>query len=250
MKYLFLLPLILLLACGKNSEKATAVAEPSQFIGAWETTLTLDGKDYTGLAIVAPNYLTSTVYDVDRQEFVRTLVAKWSIDTLGRFVEHIDFHSGDSNEAGKTYIMDFEITEDGAGLMFEGKEQTWARIDDGSPGALNGAWLITGRMRDGEVSRSTPGARKTMKILSGTKFQWVAYNDETNRFSGTGGGSYTTVDSKYTENIEFFSRDSSRVGASLEFTYKLDSGEWHHSGLSSRGDTIYEIWTPREWLEE
>ena len=85
-----------------------------------------------------------------------------------------------------------------------------------------------------------------MKILSGTRFQWIAYNVETKQFMGTGGGTYTTVDGKYTENIEFFSRDDNRVGASLEFNYKLKEGKWHHSGKSSKGDPMYEVWSRRD----
>ena len=63
---------------------------------------------------------------------------------------------------------------------------------------------------------------------------------------GTGGGTYTTVDGKYTENIEFFSRDDSKVNRSLEFTFELIDGAWHHSGLSSKGQPIYEIWSVRK----
>ena len=73
-----------------------------------------------------------------------------------------------------------------------------------------------------------------MKILSGTRFQWIAYNVDTKEFFGTGGGTYTTVDGKYTENIEFFSRDATRVGASLTFDYSLPDGEWRHQGSSSK----------------
>jgi hypothetical protein len=118
-----------------------------------------------------------------------------------------------------------------------------------SPGKLAGAWLITGRYKNGEVSKITPGVRRTMKILSGTRFQWIAYNVETKEFFGTGGGKYTTVQGKYTETIEFFSRDQSRVGMSLGFDYSLTpEGDWRHSGKSSKGDPIDEIWTQREKL--
>jgi hypothetical protein len=85
-----------------------------------------------------------------------------------------------------------------------------------------------------------------MKILSGTRFQWIAYNTETKEFKGTGGGTYTTHDGEYTENIKFFSRDDTRVGASLKFNYELVDGHWHHSGLSSKGQPIHEIWSVRE----
>src|SRR5690606_19047358 len=97
---------------------------------------------------------------------------------------------------------------------------------------------------DGELSKMTPGARRTIKILGGGRFQWVAFNSQTKEFSGTGGGTYNAEDGKYTENIEFFSRDDSRVGASLGFDYEVQDGEWHHSGKSSKGDPIYEIWSP------
>lgn len=63
---------------------------------------------------------------------------------------------------------------------------------------------------------------------------------------GTGGGTHTTMNGKYTENIEFFSRDDSKSGLSLIFNYKLIEGKWHHSGLSSKGTPIYEIWSIRD----
>src|SRR5690606_36833077 len=123
----------------------------------------------------------------------------------------------------------------------------WTRIDDGTPGALHGAWLISGRQVDGKIEkRGTSGPRKTMKILTGTRFQWIAYNTQTKAFMGTGGGQYTTLDGTYTEQIGFFSRDDSRVGASLPFGYKLEQGDWHHFGKSSKGEPIYEVWSKRE----
>ena len=84
-----------------------------------------------------------------------------------------------------------------------------------------------------------------MKILSGTRFQWIAYNIETKEFKGTGGGRYTTENGRYTEQIEFFSKDDARVGAELGFDYELKEGEWHHSGLNSKGKPMYEIWSKR-----
>jgi hypothetical protein len=98
------------------------------------------------------------------------------------------------------------------------------------------------------MSKIVPGARRTMKILSGTRFQWIAYNTETKEFFGTGGGTYQTQNGKYTENIEFFSRDNSRVGSRLEFDFAVDGGNWNHKGLSSKGDPIDEIWTRRELM--
>jgi len=102
-------------------------------------------------------------------------------------------------------------------------------------------------VRDGEVQeRDTSRPRKTMKILSGTRFQWIAYNTETKEFKGTGGGTYTTIDGKYTEQIEFFSRDDAKVGLRLQFDFAVKDGKWQHQGLSSKGAPIHEIWSVRE----
>jgi hypothetical protein len=94
--------------------------------------------------------------------------------------------------------------------------------------------------------RDTSVARKTMKILSGTRFQWIAYDTDTKQFLGTGGGTYTTQQGEYAERIEFFSKDETRVGLRLKFNYALKDGDWEHSGLSSKGDPIHEIWSIRK----
>ena len=165
----------------------------------------------------------------------------------GNYSETLDFFTLDPSQVGTTTAFKAELkgntltlsaTTSGGKLI-----ETWEKISDTSDD-LTGNWVITGRKRDGEVSRSTPGARRTVKILSGGRFQWIAFNSETKEFSGTGGGTYTAVNGKYTENITFFSRDKSRVGASLGFDFQVIDGEWHHSGLSSTGAPIYEIWTP------
>lgn len=249
---LLFLFLILLIAC--NEPKSTdqgSVDNPGElFLGAWETFSEPDsGIAKQTVVIVTDPYLSATSYNFDEKAFMFTAVGSWGIDSAGRFVETVEFNSEDSTKMGEVVVREFEFNPTGDTLRFDGKDKVWVRIDDGTPGALEGAWLITGRKRDGAIRRMTPGVRKTMKILSGTRFQWIAYNTETGVLSGTGGGTYTTSDGQYMENIEFFSRDSSRVGASLEFTYQLDSGEWHHSGFSSRGDSLYEIWTPRSWID-
>jgi hypothetical protein len=124
----------------------------------------------------------------------------------------------------------------------DGESTIWKRVDNGAA-PLAGNWRITHRKQDGKLQAiHQSGGRKTVKILSGTRFQWAAINTDTKEFSGTGGGTYTFQNGKYTEQIEFFSRDSSRVGALLTFEGKVEKDGWHHSGLSSRGDAIYEVW--------
>ncbi|MDB0024860.1 hypothetical protein N9E01_00810, partial [bacterium] len=59
------------------------------------------------------------------------------------------------------------------------------------------------------------------------------------------GGEYETLDEKYIESIQYFSRDDSRVGAELDFNYLVKNNDWYHSGLSSKGSPINEVWSIR-----
>lgn len=156
-----------------------------------------------------------------------------------------EFNTMDPVKIGTEQSWGYELSSDKLVIHDGAVNYTFRRMDDGTPGALAGAWLITGRMTDTGMTTITPGARKTMKILSGTRFQWIAYNSETKEFFGTGAGTYTTKDGVYTETIEYFSRDASRVGASLTFSFALEEGHWRHRGKSSKGDPIDERWSRR-----
>jgi hypothetical protein len=214
--------------------------------GAWE--LEMDGNKVVW--INAGQYFSAAVYNVESNEYVGTAGGMWRLEG-DRFVEVQEFNTMDTTKVGKEQKSRIGMKNNNLVFTVNGKEEVWSRIDDGTPGQLEGAWLITGRYRDGAAQKRVPGARKTMKILSGTRFQWIAYNVDTKEFFGTGGGTYTTKDGKYIENIEFFSRDKTRVGASLGFNYEImKDGDWRHSGKSSKGDPLDENWTKRENLEK
>ena len=242
MRVLFLLSALLVTASFtyKSLEKPPLSVE-SELDGAWRS-IAYDsaGNQLSVVSIVASNYISIATYSADRQEFVGTHGGAYVYDGT-KAVYTTEFNSMNPELIGTT--VDVKIEKKGDQLFIDGGAVPWSRIDNGSPGELLGAWFITGRKRNGELSYRKPGARRTMKILSGTRFQWIAFNDETKQFMGTGGGTYTTEDGAYTENIEFFSRDNSRVGASLGFDYSLKEGDWHHSGKSSKGKPIYEIWS-------
>lgn len=240
----------------KKSDTAGAEAEPvasdvdyyEALQGAWTTTdRNREGEELTVTTIVMDGYIAEAFYNVDRKEFSHTFGGSWTTEN-NTFKLLREFSSADSSSVGTTREIVFQLKGDT--ITFEGDKRIWTRIDNGKKGNLSGAWLITGRERDGEMNRREPGPRKTMKILSDTRFQWIAYNTETKEFLGTGGGTYTAMDKEYTENIEFFSRDSSRVGASLSFEFGIENDEWHHKGLSSKGDPIHEVWTLRTELEK
>ena len=225
--------LLVLMAC-------PAIASDSEMIGAWQTGRE-DGA--TGVMIVTGEHLSIAWYQSEPGQFLYTKGGEWSLTEDGVDLT-FEYHTKTPEMVGQTHS--YARSLDGDELKLG--ETTWTRIDDGTPGALQGAWLMIGRERDGEVSTRTPGARRTMKILSGTRFQWIAYNVETREFFGSGGGTYTTSDDRYTENIEFFSRDDSKAGISLEFEYDLSDGSWHHIGHSTKGDPMHEIWSRRSDL--
>lgn len=214
-------------------------------IGAWETFETSEEEDrLRSVAIFADGYHAVTTYNTTTGEFSKTYGGSWKLEG-DLMTEKIEFDTATPERVGDEVSYKVALTD--ADLEITDKDIKFSRIDAGEPGALQGAWLMSGRVRDGKTQqRDTSRPRKTMKILSGTRFQWIAYNTETKEFMGSGGGTYTTVEGAYTENIEFFSRDDSKAGLSLEFTYELVDGNWHHSGLSSKGDPIHEIWSIRE----
>jgi hypothetical protein len=202
--------------------------------GAWESE--------NAAIIFSGDYFSYAEYNSDSKTFEGTYGGKWAYEN-GSIVQFMEFNTYDKTLVGQH--VNKKLKSDNNSIYIE--EIEFKRIDDGQPGKLEGAWLFSGRKRDGEIQRrDTDQPRKTMKILSGTRFQWIAYNVETGAFSGTGGGTYATKNGQYTEHIDFFSRDNSRVGASLTFDYELIDGVWNHSGLNSRGEPLYEFWSLRK----
>ncbi len=214
-------------------------------IGAWERYHTSEnGEQLKSVVIFSDGYQVLTTYNALTGKFIHSNGGTWKLEG-DSVTEKVEFHTDKSENVGKEFSFKVIITD--SILKMVKNEKEFKRIDNGEPGKLQGAWLMSGRIVNGETQlRDTDTPRKTMKIMSGTRFQWIAYNTETKQFMGTGGGTYTTMGKKYTENIEFFSRDNTRVGAALEFDYSLVDGKWQHSGLSSKGEPINEIWSVRK----
>src|SRR3546814_10510308 len=155
----------------------------------------------------------------------------------------LEFNSEAPQQVGEHFSLPIKLNGDQLTVTYDdGRSEKWTRVDNASDN-LAGVWRITRRKNDGKMNEIPLRARRTLKILTGTRFQWAAINVETGEFSGTGGGTYTFKNGKYTENIEFFSRDNSRVGMSLSFEGDLQGDDWHHQGKSSKGDPIYEVWS-------
>ena len=195
------------------------------------------------IRIYQDDYFAEAARKVETKEFLWALGGKYSMDD---YTETMDFNTRSPKMIGK-------MTN--PRLIFENENmitlnnvtgvEKWERVSN-NENELSGNWVITGIKRNEELTKMEPGDRRTIKILGGDRFQWVAFNSATREFMGSGGGTYTLNDGKYIENIEFFSRDNNRVGAQLQFDFQVKDGEWHHSGKSSKGDPMYEIWSPYE----
>jgi len=190
-----------------------------------------NGKNITHKIMLDENYFVETQYLTKTAEFILTRGGYYNKTESNIFKVNLEFNSNFSKDSLKLFQIE--------------KKDSWIK-SFGKPIDLNGKWLMAGRITDeGEKRRDISKPRKTMKFLKDGNFQWIAFNTETFQFFGSGGGTYSAKNGIYTENIEFFSRNNNSVGKILPFNYSLKGVDWHHSGKSSKGNSIYEIWTKR-----
>ncbi len=228
-----------------------ALPKQSALQGAWRSQTTINGVAMTQVLLFSNGYFSSTMYQAKDGAFFQTTGGSFTVEN-GTLTLHYEFNSSDSTKVGTTDSGKLEIkgnilqVKGDNGNQFKGEA-----LDAGITTDLTGAWLMAGRKQDDKITRrDTTTPRKTMKILTGKRFQWIAYNTATKQFMGTGGGTYSAENGVYTENLEFFSRDDKRVGMKLEFKYEVQENDWHHMGKSSAGDPMYEIWAKRDAMSK
>jgi hypothetical protein len=206
-------------------------------IGSWKMQSESSSNE-NAVMIATENYLSISVFQ--KNIYIRTYGGTYEINDAGLTLT-IEFNDKNPESVGTKST--YKFTRQNNEFTIENQAKTtWKRIDEGKD-ALSGNWRISARAgQDGQMTEMKRSARKTLKICSETRFQWFAINPETKEFFGTGGGTYELKDGKYIEKLEFFSRDNRRVGASLTFDAKIEGDKWHHSGKSSKGDPVNEIW--------
>ncbi len=242
-----------------NSEVSTpitakpATIQAAKLAGAWRLT-DAKGDDRrleagaTAVKIVSEGHFSIAYFNKEDKKFIGTYGGTYTLKN-GQYTENYEFNTFDSTRVGTSSSFQAQLQDNKVALKGTAanaaRQESWERVDQASAQTpLAGTWRITGRANEeGKMSEMQQGPRKTFKMLSGGRFQWIAFNTETKQFSGTGGGTYTAENGKYVETIEFFSRDPNRVGATLTFDFEVKGNQWHHKGLSSAGAPIYEIWT-------
>jgi hypothetical protein len=201
-------------------------------------------NDIYEIRIYSDKYFTVSTYNIENNTFISALGGIYSMEE--GYYEVLEFNSLDSTSVGDTIYyskIKVDVKNNTGKMSIDGKKF----IKNPNEDQLQGAWLMSGIERRGEMRmRDVNRSRKTLKMLAGGRFQWIAYDVNKKGFYGTGGGTYSAINGKYIENIEFFSRDSNTVGKSLEFDFEIIDGDWHHRGFSSKGDPKYEIWTHRK----
>ena len=191
----------------------------------------IDNEEDISRVILDNEYIVISKFKSDSGNFISTLGGYYQLNE-GVYEINLEFNSNYDQDSIKT----LSIT----------KASKWKNISKEND-ILKGKWVMSGRYNNGEFrTRNTDLPRKTMKILIDGFFQWIAFNTETFKFSGSGGGEYETLDGKYIEIIQYFSRDDSRVGAELDFNYEIKNEDWLHTGLSSKGKPINEVWSIRD----
>lgn len=212
-------------------------AAKTSITGSWKYT---KGKD-TWVLMAADQYCMIAHYDAGGKTFFKTFGGFQYVER-GVLQLNYRFHSGDKSKTGTIGAFVWNAKNGYVESNLSGETGKWIQVGKAS-GEMTGVWRITKRKEGNELREIQLAPRRTLKFLTDDRFQWAAINIETGEFSGTGGGTYTFRNGVYTENIAFFSRDSSRVGMALQFKDHLEEGHWIHTGLSSKGDPIYEVWS-------
>jgi hypothetical protein len=191
-----------------------------------------DGTPLQHRILMDEHYIVETVFASTPAKFVKTLGGFYTKNGNTLVVAQLEFNSNYEKDGLKSNTW----TPNAQWI-----KKSNAALD------LNGKWLMAGRVTsEGERRRDLSGPRKTMKFLVDGHFQWIAFNTESLAFFGSGGGTYSATEGTYTEQIEYFSRDNSRVGMALSFQYDQKGKDWYHKGKSSKGDPMHEIWSSRE----
>ena len=150
------------------SSLKTKNIDAKEMIGAWSY-----GPENNRTVMVNTDRVFSVAnYDMSGKKFISSYGGTWRIEG-NKLVKKIEWNSKDTSQVGKEITEPVELS--GNKLVSNNKE-IWNRLDDGKPGALMGAWIITGNYNNDTVSkRASPFyPRRTMKVLSGKYFQWIA----------------------------------------------------------------------------
>jgi hypothetical protein len=103
---------------------------------------------------------------------------------------------------------------------------------DGATCPIEGAWkLLESKNGDAQEFQKLPDGTEEIKFVTGGRFVWVVTRE--GRITAAAGGKYKVDKDKYTESIEYIHGEgqTSLVGKSFDFTWKIDGKTWLHVGM-------------------
>ena len=117
-------------------------------VGAWERYFQDEnGTEIRSVVIFSERFQSIAMFNAKSGEFIYSNGGTWELNG-NMMTERVEFDTANSERVGNVITFEVTITNDKLSLP----ESDWhfSRIDDGGPGHLNGAWLMSGRYRNGE----------------------------------------------------------------------------------------------------
>jgi len=225
--------------CINNFLNAQSIA------GVWQQ---VNASGNTATLICTENYLMFAVYKVSDKKLVSSgggsfEILKADAKTILSFKR--DFNTEDSTLVGLTVANVFTVDNKKLTVAQGPLAGTWSRIEEkASPTPLSNAlWRLRAKEnKDFKMQTVFKGPFKTIKIFSGQYFQWASFNIDTHQFFGTFGGVFSKNKDKYSEKINFSSKNIKEVGTSFQYDCVLNGKDWIHAGQTSKGERTHEIW--------
>lgn len=107
---------------------------------------------------------------------------------------------------------------------------------------IKGAWKVVSSQYGKEPTVVRGENEISHKLFTGTRWSSASFDKNTNKITGTAGGTYTIKGSVYMETVEYYSWDADVVGKTFKFSMTIENGKLHQKGFMEwKGDPNYVI---------
>ncbi len=209
---------------------------PDPLIGAWSGQDSRDGRAIEVVVIFTAAHQVAVWFDPVDGEVVHTNGGLWSRSGT-RVTEIVEFDSDNPGRVGSSVSFDVDLSD--TELSIVGSDMRLTRVDGGDQGRLEGAWLLFERLEAGRWIASESSLR-TVRLMSGERFQQVVYDPESGRLVSTLGGTYVTGRDELVETVEFRRSPPNAGGPQVRYSLRQDAGNWWQTS-----DGVGWAWRPR-----
>jgi hypothetical protein len=197
------------------------------------------------IKLFSNSYFTSASYKKSTGEFLEAKGGTYSLNGLS-YKEHLEIDSTTPEHSGisREYYAELKNGRLWITNLKTGVKEQWEKFDEADDYQMAFCWRIHKKKDEGDSEWRTIkyAPRKTLKMITNSRYQVLALNSETGQFVGSSGGTWSGDGDSYIEHIEFFSKDQRNVGRSLEFQRSFEDGLWLHTGKTSKDELMMEKW--------